>query len=72
MIQEYWLVRLRTSRKYLAFILLQCILSLLIVVLGVINHEHLKNPTILSLEYFLSATMLADMYLACNAVSSAT
>lgn len=58
---EYWLLRLRTSKKYLAFLIFQCLLSVLIIVLGILNHEHLKHPAILTLEYILSVAILVDM-----------
>jgi len=58
---EYWLLRLRTSKKYLAFLIFQCLLSVLIIILGVVNNEHLKHPAVLALEYVLSAAILMDM-----------
>lgn len=59
---EYWLIRLRTSKKYLAFLVCQCLLSLLIIFVGILNEEHLKHPLVLVLEYVLSAAIALDMY----------
>lgn len=58
---DYWLLRLRTSKKYLGFLVFQCLLSVLIIVVGILNNEHLKHPAVLTLEYLLSITILADM-----------
>jgi hypothetical protein len=67
--REYWLLRLRTSPIYVCFIIFQCLLSILIIILGIVNHEHLKHPAILTMEYILAITILLDMYLTSYIVS---
>lgn len=67
---KYALTAFRTKKTYLAFLIAQLILSIVIVLLALTSKTHFRTPIVIGLEFALFLSLAFDLYHFPHSVSS--
>lgn len=59
--RRYWFVRIRTTRKYIAFLFLQLVLSFVVTVVGLTNEHHFRSTPTVVLEIVICLCIAFDL-----------
>lgn len=59
--KKYWFVKVRTTRKYIAFLFLQLVLSFVVAVVGLSNEQHFRSTPTVVLEIVICLCIAFDL-----------